>query len=71
MKSEDLILENERTKQQVAESENEVEGKILGLFDDDSYRQEHKMPRISARAILESYSLYCVSLSSFLVFVLK
>ena len=50
MKSEGVTLENKRTHRIKEKGESEVEGKILGLFDDDSYREERKLQRISSIA---------------------
>ena len=51
MKSEGVILENKRTRITKVKSESEVEGKILGLFDEYSFREEHNLRRISSNAV--------------------
>ena len=42
MKSDEIVLTDKRTNIRVVEvkSDSEESGKILGLFDDDSYREE-------------------------------
>ena len=42
MKSDEIVLPDKRTNIRVVEvkSDSEESGKILGLFDDDSYREE-------------------------------
>jgi hypothetical protein len=42
MKSDEIVLQDKRTNIRVVEvkSDSEESGKILGLFDDDSYREE-------------------------------
>ena len=69
MKSEGVVLENKRTYQIVAKSESEIEEKILGLFDDDSYRVERNLRRIGSSAVFVSLSFHQLSLSCFIVFL--
>ena len=69
MKSEGFVLENKRTPRIVAKSESEIEEKILGLFDDDSYREEHNLRRIGSTAIFVSTSFHLLSISCFVVFL--
>ena len=69
MKSEGVVLENKRTHEIEAKSENEVEGKILGLFDDDSYREERNLRRIGSNAVFVSFNFHQLSLSCFIVFL--
>ena len=42
MKSDEIVIQDKRTNIRVVEvkSDSEESGKILGLFDDDSYREE-------------------------------
>ena len=68
MKSEGVVLENKRTHQIEAKSEREIEEKMLGLFDDDSYREERNLRRIGSSAVFVSFSFHLVSLSCFIVF---
>ena len=67
MKSEGIVLENKRTYQIVAKSESEIEEKILGLFDDDSYREERNLRRIGSSAVFVSFSFHQLSLLCFIV----
>ena len=67
MKSEGVVLENKRTHQVEAKSENEVEGKILGLFDEDSYREERNLRRIGSSAAFVSFSFHQFSLLCFII----
>ena len=71
MKSEGVVLENKRTHQVEDKSESEIEGKILGLFDDDSYtyREERNLRRIGSSAGFVSFSFQQLSLSCFIVFL--
>ena len=69
MKSEGVVLENKRTHQVEGKSESEIEGKILGLFDDDSYREERNLRRIGSSAVFVSFNFHLLSLSCFIVFL--
>ena len=69
MKSEGVVLENKRTYQIVAKSESEIEEKILGLFDDDSYREERNLRRIGSSAIFVATSVHLLSMSCFILFL--
>ena len=69
MKSEGVVLENKRTHQIEAKSECEIEEKILGLFDDDSYREERNLRRIGSTAVIVSFSFHQLLLSYFIVFL--
>jgi hypothetical protein len=69
MKSEGVVLENKRTYQIEAKSESEIEEKMLGLFDDDSYREERNLRRIGSSAVVVSFSFHQLSLSCFIVFL--
>ena len=63
MKSEGVVLENKRTYQIVAKSKSEIEEKILGLFDDGSYKEECNMRRIGSSAVFVSFNFHLLSLS--------
>ena len=63
MKSEGIILEDERTYQIASKSENEAGEKILGLFDDDSYRDKYKLSIKSSSTKLTSQYLISSSIS--------
>ena len=65
MKSEGVVLENKRTYQIVAKSKSEIEEKILGLFDDGSYKEERNMRRIGSSAVFVSFSFHQLSLFMF------
>ena len=69
MKSEGVVLENKQTHQVEANSESEVEGKILGLFDDVSYREERNLRRIGSSADFVSFSFHLLYLSCVIVFL--
>ena len=69
MKSEGVVLENRRTHRIVAKSGSEIEEKILGLFDDCSYREERNLRRIVSSAGFVSFSFRQLSLSCFIVFL--
>ena len=69
MKSEGVVLENKRTHQVEAKSESEIEEKILGLFDDDSYREERNLRRIGSNAVFVSFNFHQPSLLCFIVFL--
>ena len=67
MKSEGVILENKRTRMTKVKSESEVEGKILGLFDEYSFREEQNLRRISSDAVDHSKSFHLIYLSYFVI----
>jgi hypothetical protein len=71
MKSDGVVLENKGTYQDEAKSESGREGKILGLFDDDSYtyREERNLRRIGSSAVFVSFRFQQLSLLCFIVFL--
>ena len=68
MKSEGVTLENKRSHMIKVKGESEVGGQLLGLFDDDSYREERKLQRISSIADVVSTNFQLISLSLFVIF---
>ena len=68
MKSEGVILENKRTHIIKVKSEIEVEGKILGLFDEYSYREEQNLRRISSDTFHLPITFHPIYLSYFVIF---
>ena len=66
MKSNEVILNQKIITTNEGKSESNIEEKILGLFDDDLYREERKLRRISSCA---TYFSHCFHQISILVFV--
>ena len=62
MKSDEVILNHKGTNEVQEKNENNLEGKILGLFDDDMYREESKLRRLSSFAMYYSSTFHYILL---------
>ena len=69
MKSDERVVQDKRTKIRVVEvkSESEESEKILGLFDDDSYREDKMFPT-RTNSSFESTPVNCFISFIFLIF---
>ena len=68
MKSEGVILENKRTHITKVKSASGVEEKMLGLFDEYSYREAQNLRRISSDTFHLSITFHPIYLSYFVIF---